>query len=71
MTFYSFMIGFLNDETPLGFLAQKIESDKHFPKHETSKRQLHVYFNENYLDHDILESANRALSLYRQPAFHR
>ena len=31
MTFYDFIIGFINDDTPLGSLAQYIENDCEFP----------------------------------------
>lgn len=30
MTFYDFVIGFINDDTPLGILAQYIENDCEF-----------------------------------------
>ena len=32
MTFYDFMLGFVNDDTPLGSLANHILEDTHFPR---------------------------------------
>ena len=40
MTFYDFVIGFINDDTPLGSLAQYIENDCEFPKHERITKLL-------------------------------
>ncbi len=34
MTFYDFILGFLNDDTPLGSLANYILDDIHFPREE-------------------------------------
>lgn len=65
MTFYDFVITFIEDDTPLGNLAHNVSSDKNFPKNETCHSALRKYFLSHYLDHEMLESANRALSLYR------
>lgn len=65
MTFYDFVIGFIEDDTPLGQLAHNIIGDKNFPKNETSFIALNSYFYSNYFDHEVLASAKRALSLYR------
>ncbi|WP_338133809.1 sterile alpha motif-like domain-containing protein, partial [Staphylococcus succinus] len=65
MTFYDFVIGFEADDTPLGQLAHNIRRDKFFPKQATCYKELHSYFYSNYMDHEVLASANRALSLYR------
>ncbi|WP_436965198.1 YozE family protein [Staphylococcus shinii] len=65
MTFYNFVIGFIEDDTPLGQLAHNIIGDKNFPKNETSFIALNAYFYSNYFDHEVLASAKRALSLYR------
>lgn len=65
MTFYDFVIGFIEDDTPLGQLAHNIIGDKNFPKNETSFIALNSYFYSNYFDHELLASAKRALSLYR------
>ena len=102
MTFYDFVITFIEDDTPLGTLAHNVRSDKNFPKNyvmlndmfhfwensyrcahyalkcqvvyhldknfpknETCHSTLRKYFHSHYLDHEMLESANRALSLYR------
>ena len=65
MTFYDFIITFIEDDTPLGTLAHNVRSDKNFPKNETCHSTLRKYFHSHYLDHEMLESANRALSLYR------
>ncbi|HLR18584.1 MAG TPA: sterile alpha motif-like domain-containing protein [Staphylococcus sp.] len=64
MTFYNFVISFIEDDTPLGQLANKIRIDKNFPKDATSYNELNSYFNSNYFDHETLASAKRALSLY-------
>ncbi len=34
MTFYDFVIGFIEDDTPLGQLAHNIMGDKNFPRYE-------------------------------------
>lgn len=34
MTFYDFIIGFINDDTPFGSLANYINKDHKFPKDE-------------------------------------
>ncbi|MEB7812283.1 YozE family protein [Staphylococcus xylosus] len=65
MTFYDFVIDFIEDDTPLGQLAHNITGDKNFPKKETSFIVLNSYFYSNYFDHEVLASAKRALSLYR------
>ena len=65
MTFYDFVIGFIEDDTPLGQLAHNIIGDKNFPKNETNFIALNSYFYSNYFDHEVLASAKRALSLYR------
>ncbi|AID00877.1 hypothetical protein BU100_10950 [Staphylococcus xylosus] len=65
MTFYDFVIDFIEDDTPLGQLAHNITGDKNFPKNETSFIVLNSYFYSNYFDHEVLASAKRALSLYR------
>ena len=64
MTFYDFVIGFIEDDTPLGQLAHNIMRDKNFPRYETSSIKLNSYFYSHYFDHEVLASATRALSLY-------
>ncbi|MBI5971857.1 uncharacterized protein YozE (UPF0346 family) [Staphylococcus caledonicus] len=65
MTFYDFIIGFINDDTPLGRLANYIANDCQFPKHEQNNKAIRAYVMSNYVDHQIIESANRAISLYK------
>ncbi|MEB7848282.1 sterile alpha motif-like domain-containing protein [Staphylococcus equorum] len=64
MTFYDFVISFIEDDTPLGQLAHKIKGDNNFPKDATGYNELNSYFYSNYIDHEMLASAKRALSLY-------
>lgn len=64
MTFYDFVISFIEDDTPLGQLAHKIKRDNNFPKDATGYNELNSYFYSNYIDHEMLASAKRALSLY-------
>ncbi|ATH60730.1 MULTISPECIES: sterile alpha motif-like domain-containing protein [Staphylococcus] len=64
MTFYDFIIDFVNDDTPLGQLAHFINRDKHFPKHATSYHEIYAYFKMNYTYNEVMTSAKRALSLY-------
>ena len=64
MTFYDFVISFIEDDTPLGQLAHKINRDNNFPKDATGYNELNSYFYSNYIDHEMLASAKRALSLY-------
>ncbi|MCJ1656855.1 sterile alpha motif-like domain-containing protein [Staphylococcus sp. NRL 16/872] len=65
MTFYDFVIGFINDDTPLGCLAKYIVNDHDFPKHEYNNKAIRAYVMSNYVDHQLIESANRAISLYK------
>ncbi|UDI78802.1 sterile alpha motif-like domain-containing protein [Staphylococcus taiwanensis] len=65
MTFYDFIIGFINDDTPLGSLAQYIVNDCKFPKHEYNNKEIRAYVMTNYEDHQLIESTNRAISLYK------
>ena len=44
MTFYDFVIGFINDDTPLGSLANYIVNDHKFPKTNAIIKKLeHMY----------------------------
>ena len=54
MTFYDFVIGFINDDTPLGSLAQYIENDGEFPKHERNNQVIRAYVMSNYVDHQLI-----------------
>lgn len=65
MTFYDFVIGFINDDTPLGSLANYIVNDHKFPKNERNNKEIRAYVMSNYVDHQLIESANRAMSLYK------
>lgn len=65
MTFYDFVIGFINDDTPLGSLAIYIKDDYHFPKTERDNKIIREYVLANYGDQHLIESANRAISLYK------
>ena len=56
MTFYDFIIGFINDDTPFG---------NKFPKNEKNKFVIRTYVLSNYDDSQLIESANRAISLYQ------
>ena len=51
--------------TPLGSLAQYIENDCEFPKHERNNKAIRSYVMSNYVDHQLIESTNRAISLYK------
>ena len=42
MTFYDFILGFINDDTPLGSLANYILDDIHFPVKKTIKPFVHT-----------------------------
>ena len=64
MSFYDFAVDFIGDDTPLGTLALSITLDKDFPRNETNHQRLSDYFYGTYIDHELLEIANRALSLY-------
>lgn len=65
MTFYDFIIGFINDDTPFGNLANYINKDHKFPKNEKNKFVIRTYVLSNYNDSQLIESANRAISLYQ------
>ncbi|MGE8023055.1 sterile alpha motif-like domain-containing protein [Staphylococcus pasteuri] len=65
MTFYDFIIGFINDDTPFGNLANYINKDHKFPKNEKNKFVIRTYVLSNYDDSQLIESANRSISLYQ------
>ncbi|MGN5882680.1 MULTISPECIES: YozE family protein [Staphylococcus] len=65
MSFYKFIITFMEDDTPFGQLAEYIIKDNNFPKEETNTEHIFEYVHENYYEHHLLESANRALSVYK------
>ncbi|QGY85411.1 hypothetical protein F1614_04840 [Staphylococcus epidermidis] len=65
MSFYDFILGFINDDTPLGHLAQYILNDSCFPKEEKNNNSIRTYVLLNYNDRQLIESTNRAISLYQ------
>ncbi|MDY5059756.1 sterile alpha motif-like domain-containing protein [Staphylococcus simulans] len=65
MSFYKFIITFMEDDTPFGQLADCIVKDHNFPKEETNIDNIYDYVHENYFEHHLLESANRAISVYK------
>lgn len=65
MSFYDFILGFINDDTPLGHLAQYIFNDAFFPKEEKNNNSIRTYVLLNYNDRQLIESTNRAISLYQ------
>lgn len=65
MTFNDFMLGFVNDDTPLGSLANHILEDTHFPREEKNNKEIRTYVMTHYRDHNLIESTNRAISLYK------
>lgn len=65
MSFYDFILGFINDDTPLGYLAQYIFNDACFPKEEKNNNSIRTYVLLNYNDRQLIESTNRAISLYQ------
>ncbi len=64
MSFYDFILQFSNDDTPLGSLAKYILDDTHFPREEENNKIIRAYVLSNYNDHELIESTNRAISLY-------
>ena len=62
--FYDFILGFINDDTPLGSLANYILDDIHFPVKKNNKA-IRAYVLDHYRDHQLIESTNRAISLYK------
>ncbi len=64
MTFYNFIIGFQNDNTPFGILAEHVSEDKAFPRLEERHQVIRAYVMSNYTDHQLIETTNRAISLY-------
>ena len=65
MSFYDFILGFINDDTPLGHLAQYIFNESFFPKEEKNNNSIRTYVLLNYNDRQLIESTNRAISLYQ------
>ncbi|EHJ07920.1 sterile alpha motif-like domain-containing protein [Staphylococcus simiae] len=64
MTFYNFIMGFENDNTPFGKLAHHISEDKQFPKTEQNNNVIRAYVISNYKDQQLIEMTNRAISIY-------
>ncbi|MBO1199539.1 sterile alpha motif-like domain-containing protein [Staphylococcus simiae] len=65
MTFYEYILGFVNDKTPLGDLATWVKQDDKFPKQEKIAENILSYFHQmTNLDHSFLEIVKRSLSLY-------
>ena len=65
MSFYDFILGFINDDTTLGHLAHYIFNDACFPKEEKNNNSIRTYVLLNYNDRQLIESTNRAISLYQ------
>ena len=65
MTFYDFIIDFSNDDTPLGYLANYILNDCDFPKDEKNNKIIREYVISKYANQQLIESTNRAISLYK------
>ena len=65
MSFYDFILGFINDDTPRGHFAQYIFNDACFPKEEKNNNSIRTYVLLNYNDRQLIESTNRAISLYQ------
>lgn len=55
MSFYKFIITFMEDDTPFGQLADCIVRDHNFPKEETDIDNIYDYVHENYFEHHLLE----------------
>ncbi len=53
MTFYNFIMGFQNDNTPFGILAEHVSEDKAFPRLEERHQVIRAYVMSNYTDHSI------------------
>lgn len=67
MTFYEFIQGFTEDQTPLGELAAWVDKDVQFPKEEKLAKNILNYFKQiTNLDDEILEIVKRSLSIYEQ-----
>ncbi|AMY05413.1 hypothetical protein CD149_07795 [Staphylococcus condimenti] len=64
MSFYKFILTFMEDDTPFGQLADYIMNDHNFPKEETNVQNIYDYVHEHYMENHLLESANRAMSIY-------
>ena len=58
------MLGFVNDDTPLGSLANHILEDTHFPREEKNNKEIHVR-DDSLSRSQLNESTNRAISLYK------
>ncbi|HEI8124548.1 TPA: sterile alpha motif-like domain-containing protein [Staphylococcus aureus] len=64
MTFYNFIMDFQNDNTPFGILAEHVSEDKAFPRLEERHQVIRAYVMSNYTVHQLIETTNRAISLY-------
>ncbi|WP_069725118.1 sterile alpha motif-like domain-containing protein [Staphylococcus aureus] len=64
MTGYNFIMDFNNDSTPFGRLSEPVREDKAFPRLEERHHVIRAYVMSNYTDHQLIETTNRAISLY-------
>ncbi|HBO2457289.1 TPA: hypothetical protein L4H46_006544, partial [Pseudomonas aeruginosa] len=46
-------------------LANYILDDIHFPREEKNNKAIRAYVLDHYRDHQLIESTNRAISLYK------
>lgn len=65
MSFYEYIMGFIDDNTPFGTLAHHIGNDHQFPRSEEDNQAIRAYVISNYKDHQLIETTNRAISLYK------
>ena len=64
MSFYDFILGFINDDTPLGHLAQYILMML-VSQRKKNNNSIRTYVLLNYNDRQLIEGTNRAISLYQ------
>ncbi|MBT2823088.1 hypothetical protein HIR19_03790 [Staphylococcus coagulans] len=64
MTFYEYMMKFINDESPLGDLAYDMKSDKEFPKQSKDSQELRGYFYTKAKSDLVFKISKQAISSY-------
>ncbi|MBQ3681022.1 MAG: sterile alpha motif-like domain-containing protein [Paludibacteraceae bacterium] len=64
--FYSWLLQFKSDNTPLGDLARDAKEDKEFPRHSTSYKNIKAHLDFNSASIDALEIFERAFVRYKE-----
>lgn len=65
-TFYSWLIQFRDDDSPLGDLARDAKIDKNFPRHATTQKYLCTYLEKQNACDGAIQTLNDAFVIYQK-----